>query len=154
MPVSLNHLNLVVADLDAAVAFFAGHFGFAIRTRHAALAVLDGADGFVLVLSTAREALTYPPGFHVGFLVDDAATVDAEDARLPRRLPRRARAARRRRAPPPHRRRRRDPEAAARLARQLRLLLPRARRPPVRGLRAVKRCAPGHGSATGNMLYH
>ena len=82
MPVSLNHLNLVVADLDAAAGFFADHFGFAVRTRYAALAVLDGAGGFVLVLSTTREALTYPPGFHVGFLVDDAATVDAEYARL------------------------------------------------------------------------
>jgi len=133
MPVSLNHLNLVVADLDAAAGFFADHFGFAVRTRYAALAVLDGAGGFVLVLSTTPEALTYPPGFHVGFLVDDAATVDAEYA-------------------PPHRRGRRRPEAAARDARELRLLLPGARRPLVRGLRAVKR-APGHGSATGNMLY-
>jgi len=82
MPVSLNHLNLVVADLDAAIDFFAEHFGFAVRSRHAALAVLDGADGFVLVLSTAREPLTYPAGFHVGFLVDDAAAVDAEHVRL------------------------------------------------------------------------
>src|SRR4051794_3863300 len=82
MPVSLKHLNLVVADLDAAAGFFADHFGFTVRTRHAALAVLDDPDGFVLVLSTAREPLTYPPGFHVGFLVEDAVTVDAEHARL------------------------------------------------------------------------
>ena len=78
----LNHLNLVVSDLDAAEAFFTGHFGFAVRTRHAALLVLDGEAGFVLVLSLAREAVSYPAGFHVGFLVADEEAVDAEYARL------------------------------------------------------------------------
>jgi catechol 2,3-dioxygenase-like lactoylglutathione lyase family enzyme len=82
MPVSLNHLNLVVPDLEAAEAFFAEHFGFTVRTRHAALVVLDGADGFVLVLSRARDTASYPPAFHVGFLVADASAVDAEYARL------------------------------------------------------------------------
>jgi catechol 2,3-dioxygenase-like lactoylglutathione lyase family enzyme len=83
MPVSLNHLNLVVSDLDAAEAFFANHFFFTVRTRHAALVVLDGVDGFVLVLMRAREtAPAYPGGFHVGFLVADNAAVDVEYARL------------------------------------------------------------------------
>jgi catechol 2,3-dioxygenase-like lactoylglutathione lyase family enzyme len=83
MPVSLNHLNLVVSDLGAAEAFFAHHFFFTVRTRHAALIVLDGVDGFVLVLMRAGEAApAYPRGFHVGFLVADEAAVDAEYARL------------------------------------------------------------------------
>ena len=45
--------------------------------------MLDGANGFVLVLMRAREAApAYPGGFHVGFLVADEAAVDAEYARL------------------------------------------------------------------------
>ena len=83
MPVCLNHLNLVVPDPDAAEAFFTTYFAFTVRTRHRALIVLDGADGFVLVLMRAREsAPAYPAGFHVGFLVHDEAAVDAEYARL------------------------------------------------------------------------
>jgi hypothetical protein len=82
MPVCLNHLNLVVSDPDAAEGFFTTYFAFTVRTRHRALIVLDGADGFVLVLMRAREsAPAYPAGFHVGFLVDDEAAVDAEYAR-------------------------------------------------------------------------
>ena len=83
-PFAFNHLNLVVSDPDAAEAFFTTYFAFTVRTRHRALIVLDGADGFVLVLMRARESAPRPirPGFHVGFLVDDEAAVDAEYARL------------------------------------------------------------------------
>lgn len=83
MPVCLNHLNLVVPDPDVAEAFFTTYFAFTVRTRHRALIVLDGADGFVLVLMRANEsAPAYPAGFHIGFLVADEAAVDAEYARL------------------------------------------------------------------------
>lgn len=83
MPVCLNHLNLVVSDLDAADTWFTTYFPFSVRTRHRGLTVLDGADGFVLVLMRAREsAPDYPAGFHIGFLVDDEEAVDAEYARL------------------------------------------------------------------------
>ena len=83
MPVCLNHLNLVVSDPDVAGAFFTTHFAFTVRTRHSALIVLDGLDGFVLVLMRARESEpAYPAGFHVGFLVADEAAVDGEYARL------------------------------------------------------------------------
>jgi len=83
MPVSLNHLNLVVSDLDAAEAFFQAAFGFEPRAKHAALTVLDGQDGFTLVLMRSRNGRpVYPAGFHIGFLVDDEPAVDAEYRRL------------------------------------------------------------------------
>jgi catechol 2,3-dioxygenase-like lactoylglutathione lyase family enzyme len=87
MPLSLNHLNLVVRDLAAAQAFFERHFGFALRDRRGdAIVVLDDGHGFTLVLSSPPqsrgESPVYPDGFHVGFLVRSAADVDAAHRRL------------------------------------------------------------------------
>jgi len=75
LTVKLNHLDLQVLDVPAAAAFFVTHFGFAYRTRadSPAIAILDG-DGFSLVLQR-RDAVAYPEGFHVGFIVDDPAEV-------------------------------------------------------------------------------
>ena len=87
MPLSLNHLNLVVRDLAAALTFFERHFGFAVRDRRGnGLVVLDDGRGFTLVLSSPPrsrgEAPVYPDGFHVGFLVPSAEDVDAAHRRL------------------------------------------------------------------------
>jgi catechol 2,3-dioxygenase-like lactoylglutathione lyase family enzyme len=82
MPFSLNHLNLCVSDVEVAQAFFTRHFDFVCTTRHKdAIAVLEGADGFVLVLS--RDAApVYPDWFHVGFLVGSRDEVDVRFAAL------------------------------------------------------------------------
>jgi catechol 2,3-dioxygenase-like lactoylglutathione lyase family enzyme len=87
MPLSLNHLNLVVRDLAAAQSFFERHFGFAVRDRRGnAIVVLDDGHGFTLVLSSPPrsqgEAPVYPDGFHVGFLMPSAEDVDAAHRRL------------------------------------------------------------------------
>lgn len=81
----LNHLDLQVADVPAAAAFFAAHFDLKIQTNpsSAALVVLGDGEGFCLVLQRRkRDTDTYPEGFHIGFLVEDIATVHARHAQL------------------------------------------------------------------------
>lgn len=78
----LNHLDLQVLDVPATVAFFERMFGMRLLSsrRSPAIAILDDGHGFVLVLQR-RDAITYPDDFHLGFLVDDVATVHAIHAR-------------------------------------------------------------------------
>ncbi len=81
----LNHLDLQVADVPAAAAFFVAHFGFEPRSNASgeALAFLYERDGFWLVLGRKKgDSDRYPDGFHIGFLVDDVETVRAQHARL------------------------------------------------------------------------
>lgn len=79
----LNHLDLPVLDVQAAVAFFERYFDFELRTSRnsPALAVLDDRHGFTLVLERTEQAPLYPGSFHVGFLLDDVALVHAFHAR-------------------------------------------------------------------------
>lgn len=84
----LNHLNLVVPDLDAARELFTDGFGFDVTLRRGdALVALSGDGGFTLVLADSRRfggdgAPRYPETFHVGFLQETRAAVDALYARL------------------------------------------------------------------------
>lgn len=87
----LNHLNLPVADVATARAFFTDLLGFTVtRDGGAAMAVLDDGHGTTLVLmdvarvnpASASEPPVYPPGFHVGFILESRAEVDAMHARL------------------------------------------------------------------------
>lgn len=88
----LNHVNLPVSDVAAARSFFERFLGFeTVRAGGDALAILDDGHGTTLVLmnvgrlDAARdgsEAPVYPDGFHVGFIVDSRAEVDAVYARL------------------------------------------------------------------------
>lgn len=81
----LNHLDLQVADVPAAAAFFAAHFGLTIHgnQRSAAIAILDDGHGFWLVLQRRqRETDAYPEGFHIGFVAADAAEVGCRQAQL------------------------------------------------------------------------
>jgi catechol 2,3-dioxygenase-like lactoylglutathione lyase family enzyme len=82
----LNHLDLPVPDVAATAAFFTTHFGFRLcETRgNNGFALLLGAGGFALVLTRRRAegAQDFPDNFHIGFLVDSEATVNAIHARL------------------------------------------------------------------------
>jgi catechol 2,3-dioxygenase-like lactoylglutathione lyase family enzyme len=80
----LNHLDLQVRDVPASIAYFARWFGLELRTNPGskAIAVLTDGHGFVLVLQRAAEGEDrYPEGFHLGFLLDDAESVRALQAR-------------------------------------------------------------------------
>jgi catechol 2,3-dioxygenase-like lactoylglutathione lyase family enzyme len=79
----LNHIDLSVPDLEAAERFFTGLFGFRLLRRAAERTVLVGDGPFVLVLSpTGGAPASYPADFHIGFLLDGAADLDALCARL------------------------------------------------------------------------
>jgi catechol 2,3-dioxygenase-like lactoylglutathione lyase family enzyme len=72
-----NHVNLTVSDVPALSDCFERCFDFKVAERrgNGGFAVLEGADGFVLILMHGKDAVhtAYPPLFHVGFLVHDEA---------------------------------------------------------------------------------
>jgi catechol 2,3-dioxygenase-like lactoylglutathione lyase family enzyme len=80
----LNHLNLVVPDVAAARQLFERHFGFRHQlTRGAnALAILEGRDGFVLVLAHGAPPVQYPKPFHIGFFCATREEVQAKHTEL------------------------------------------------------------------------
>ncbi|UOE51425.1 VOC family protein [Mucilaginibacter sp. SMC90] len=91
MPVStvkLNHINLPVTDVAASSGFFEQYFNFkctGIKGNNM-VAVMEGEDGFILVLmaDTFNRAgnSNYPDAFHIGFLVDSHEQVDEVYNRL------------------------------------------------------------------------
>lgn len=79
----LNHLNLPVPDVAAARQLFETYFDFrpdSAAPASAGLAVLYGADNFVLVLMRlgAAEAGAYPKAFHTGFICETSEQVRAK----------------------------------------------------------------------------
>jgi len=77
----LNHLDLPVRDIAQTRAFFEAHLGFThVRTLgQDGLAILRDESGLVLVLSRwPKDPLAdYPGGFHIGFLLESEAAVQA-----------------------------------------------------------------------------
>jgi catechol 2,3-dioxygenase-like lactoylglutathione lyase family enzyme len=73
----LNHLDLQVADVQQHVGFFERLFDLELRSSRSspAIAFLEDGHGFVLVLQRKLDSPGYPEGFHLGFIVDDVATV-------------------------------------------------------------------------------
>ena len=87
----LNHLDLQVSDIHAARTFFETHFGLRCSyTRGNEIALLEDDIGFSLGLSNGLSsaaqsaALTYPPDFHIGFVLEDASQVESLYGRLQR----------------------------------------------------------------------
>lgn len=78
MNMTLNHLSLSVADVTVTAAFMQRYFNFRpVSMKGDKIAVLNNADGFVLVLSTSREGdPPYPADFHFGYLLGNTAAVD------------------------------------------------------------------------------
>jgi catechol-2,3-dioxygenase len=79
----LNHLDLQVYDVRTSAAFFERYFGLCVRSNpgSAALVILTDESGFVLVLQRAKPDERYPSGFHLGFLLNDVASVHSLHAR-------------------------------------------------------------------------
>lgn len=82
----LNHLNLCVPNLSVAQTFFEKYFGFEVLDQGGqdTLCVMQGEDGFVLVLSNfeRKDRHEYPRDFHVGFLLDSPDSVRAMFQRM------------------------------------------------------------------------
>ena len=67
--IGINHVALEVGDVDEAVAFYGGLFGFEIRGRVGRrMAFLDAGDQFVALSAPRRAAADEDR--HVGFVVD------------------------------------------------------------------------------------
>lgn len=77
----LNHINLVVKDVDKAANFFEQYFDFKlIVNRNSRMAVLENNSDFVLViwgqvLNKLENTPEYPPNFHIGFYQEDEEAV-------------------------------------------------------------------------------
>lgn len=81
----LNHLNLAVSDVPQTQAFFKKYFGLRAVTKPSpALVVLRDDAGMVLTLSNFDRApeVHYPEHFHIGFIQESPAQVDALHQRL------------------------------------------------------------------------
>jgi lactoylglutathione lyase len=80
----LNHINLAVTDVAAAADFLEAHFGLTKGGGNAGMALLTDSSGLALTLMKSGKAdgARYPPTFHVGFLLDSDAEVDAVYRRL------------------------------------------------------------------------
>src|ERR1051326_6188709 len=76
----LNHLNLTVTDVLATHKFLLRHSGFRDYGPLApseAMAFLSDDNGLVLALFRGKDGkVSYPPGFHVGFLQESEERVN------------------------------------------------------------------------------
>ena len=85
-PMRLNHLNLAVDDVPAARDFFETYFRLTPLPvpPDARMAFLQDDDGLFLSLMNLNPArpISYPGTFHVGFILDTRAEVDALNERL------------------------------------------------------------------------
>jgi catechol 2,3-dioxygenase-like lactoylglutathione lyase family enzyme len=79
----LNHIDLLVSDVQHSAAFYCECFGMTHTSNpnSPAIAILSDGCGFILVLQRAEPGVSYPKGFHVGFLVDSPQTVRELQAR-------------------------------------------------------------------------
>jgi catechol 2,3-dioxygenase-like lactoylglutathione lyase family enzyme len=80
----LNHINLGVTDVPATVTMFETYFGLRRVPWGPCddrMAFLNDDDDAVISVFRVKDA-TYPKIFHIGFIQDDAAKVDAIHARL------------------------------------------------------------------------
>jgi catechol 2,3-dioxygenase-like lactoylglutathione lyase family enzyme len=80
----LNHLDLPVLDVIATQYFFETHFGFNCFYQGNGLVVLKDEAGFALTLSSLPidRAFDFPPGFHIGFMVEKEGTLHSIYAKL------------------------------------------------------------------------
>jgi catechol 2,3-dioxygenase-like lactoylglutathione lyase family enzyme len=80
----LNHLDLHVPDVLALTDFLVRHFDLEVRGNATSpkIQILTDGHGFTLVVQRAKDDGGYPEGSHIGFLVDDEATVRVQHAKM------------------------------------------------------------------------
>mgnify|MGYP001152802541 CR=1 FL=1 len=77
----LNHINLVVKDVDKAVELFGTHMGFELLTnRNGKMAVMENNKNFALVIwgqvmNNEEKIPDYPQNFHIGFYQENENAV-------------------------------------------------------------------------------
>jgi hypothetical protein len=82
--VKLNHLDLQAHDVQTLATFFVSHFDLerVSNDRSPAIVILHYRAGFTLVIQRRTDENPYPAGFHLGFIHETAAVVEAHHARL------------------------------------------------------------------------
>ena len=83
----LNHLDLSVSDVARTRDFFVAHFDFiCLEDKSEKMSILQGADGFVLVLDKLKitDPPNYPAQFHIGFVLENESEVENKRAELQR----------------------------------------------------------------------
>lgn len=80
----VNHVNLTVVEVRAAAALLETYLGLQSHGGNAEMMVLLNDAGLVLTLMKAGRSTTVkcPDNFHIGFFIEDEATVDAINQRL------------------------------------------------------------------------
>ena|SRR5215472_319096 len=74
----LNHIDLQVSDVDDAREFFERFFGLRCRyQRQKQIAILESDTGFEFAVSNLFNSPppSYPPDFHVGFVLEQSSEV-------------------------------------------------------------------------------
>jgi catechol 2,3-dioxygenase-like lactoylglutathione lyase family enzyme len=72
--VDLNHLYLLVRDVERSVAFYRGFFGFdGPSGGQGETFVIRNAEGFSLALTPDPDPPAWPAGLHFGFLLESVA---------------------------------------------------------------------------------
>lgn len=77
----LNHINLVVKDVNHTIELFHQYLGFELITnRNGKMAVMQNNSNFALViwgqvLNNEDKLPDYPANFHIGFYQEDEAAV-------------------------------------------------------------------------------
>ncbi len=79
----LNHLYLLVRDLERSRAFYERYFGFDGPSEwQAETFVVRNAEGFALALTPDPNPPEWPSSLHFGFLLNDVEFVRALQARM------------------------------------------------------------------------
>ena len=78
----LNHLNLIVTDVPATAAFLEKYFGLrTLAPGNANMAFMSDEAGLVLIMFKGKD-VSYPEGFHIGFIQESEAAVNEVNRRL------------------------------------------------------------------------
>lgn len=76
---TINHVNLVVTDVQNTVDFFEKYFEFRCELVKGenVIAVLENKENFTLVVMNNKNGdTTYPKDFHIGFMLESTEAVD------------------------------------------------------------------------------
>ena len=74
----LNHLNLVVSDVQKFIDLFTDYFEFKCTETKGdnIIVVLKNEDDFSLVIMSSKEKIQYPSAFHIGFMQENIEAVN------------------------------------------------------------------------------
>lgn len=78
----INHINLTVTDVGAAATFLETYFGLQDQGGDEKMGFLFDDNGMVVTLMKGGANIKYPGAFHIGFMQESEAQVNAIHQRL------------------------------------------------------------------------